>query len=102
MYDRIVLPAEGNTALYYLFYTKDFGAEYAQKFGFDAHIARVGNVQFIQKSCPTEEPLAMQKGEKVLIVNRYSCAENSTYEKKDRIRGVNDLLGFTSYTSQSK
>ena len=51
-YDAIYLPAEGNTALYYLFFTKNFSSELIEKFGFDAHIDNVDNVHFIKETCP--------------------------------------------------
>lgn len=93
-YDEVLLPAEGNTALYYLFFTKDFSPTYAKKFTKDAHIDAVSNIRFILSSCPSEKVTAEDLGKKILVVNRHNCPDTPTFKEIKRIQGVNILLGF--------
>ncbi len=96
-YDKVYLPAEGNTALFYLFFSKDFSPEYATRFMTDAHIDTVGNIRFIRATCPTEVLSEADRKEKILVVNRHSCAEPEEYEQIDTVNGKNILLGFKVY-----
>ncbi|CAN5140607.1 hypothetical protein BH09PAT2_BH09PAT2_09060 [soil metagenome] len=93
-YDEVILPAEGNTALYYLFFTKDFSSNYSSQFQADAHIDRVGNVRFIKATCPTEVLSEADRKKNILVVNRHSCAESVGYDQIGKITGVNELLSF--------
>lgn len=98
-YDLVYLPAEGNTALYYLYFTQDFNPKYASQFKTDARIDKVGNVQFLDATCPTEKLWANDFDKKILVVNRHSCGEKADLQKVTDIKGRNPLLGFTLYTT---
>src|SRR5690606_21506538 len=80
-FEEIILPAEGNTALYYLFFTKDFSTEYSSQFQNDAHIDKVGNIRFIKATCPTEVLSEADRKRNILVVNRHSCGENEGYNQ---------------------
>lgn len=100
-YDEIILPAEGNTALYYLFFSKDFSIEYSTQFQTDAHIDRVGNIRFIKATCPTEVLSEADRKKNILVVNRHSCPSTITgWNKAERILGKNILLGFQAFKSR--
>ena len=100
-YDKVYLPSEGNTALFYLFFSQDFSPEYSSRFMTDAHIDTVGNIRFIQATCPTEVLSEADRKEKILVVNRHSCAEPEEYEHIDTVTGKNILLGFKVYRTAS-
>ncbi len=101
-YDEVFLPAEGNTALYYLFFTHDFSADYSAQFQTDAHIDRIGNIRFIKATCPTEVLSEADKKKNILVVNRHSCAETQGYDQINTIRGKNILLGFKIFRPAGK
>ena len=93
-YEEVDLPAEGNTALYYLFFTKDFSPSHSSQFQTDAHIDRVGNIRFIKATCPSEVLSEADRARNILVVNRHSCAEAKGYTQIETVIGKNALLGF--------
>lgn len=94
MYEEVFLPAEGNTALYYLFFTQDFSSAYSHLFQTDAHIDKVENIRFIKATCPTEVLSEVDRKRNILVVNRHSCAESKGYQQVGTVRGKNILLEF--------
>jgi 4-amino-4-deoxy-L-arabinose transferase-like glycosyltransferase len=97
-YDRIYVPAEGATSLYYLFVTHNFDKSLAEQFQKDAYIKSIDNVFFVEASCPTEKVLDAPTNS--LIVNRHNCPEKPDLNMNATIKGKNELLGFTIYESK--
>ncbi|HRN69585.1 MAG TPA: hypothetical protein PLS49_00215 [Candidatus Woesebacteria bacterium] len=95
-YQHIFLPAEGNIALYYLFFNKDFNPNYATQFKTDARIDSIDNISFIDTSCPST--INNLNFDNSLIINRYNCSEVTELKKITDIKGKNILLGFTVYS----
>ncbi|PIZ64911.1 hypothetical protein CO051_04320 [Candidatus Roizmanbacteria bacterium CG_4_9_14_0_2_um_filter_39_13] len=97
-YDQVIIPAQGTTAIYYLFYSQIFDAAYAGKFQKDVRIDSIGKVQFVNESCP--DILSSYPNGNILLVHRYDCSENTSLESIKQIRGKNDLLGFRLYSNK--
>ena len=97
-YDRIYVPAEGATSLYYLFVTHNFDKSLAGQFQKDAYIESIDNIFFIEASCPTEK--IVEPPAKSLMVNRHNCPEKPDLNMVTTIKGKNELLGFTLYENK--
>ena len=97
-YKIVYSPVEGTMAWYYLFYKKDFSSKYSKQFRLDARIDKIDNIDFIDSACPTEAIQIDTSIRNVLIINRYNCPDNTFYKNIDKIKGVNELLGFKVYT----
>jgi hypothetical protein len=96
-YDEIYVPSEGNTGLYYLFFSNNFDSENMKEFKDDARINKVGNIHFLDVSCPSTEVSASSKS--VLIINRHQCDTGNGYKEIGSIKGSNSLLGFKLYSN---
>lgn len=97
-YDEIFIPAEGTSAIYYLFYLNDFDQSHAGKFGRDAKIKSLGKIQFVESICPEVKHLS-ETG-KVLYINRYDCPKSIYTTTLQKIQGRNELLGFRISTNK--
>jgi len=96
-YDRVIIPSEGTSAIYYLFYSNNFGKKYAEFFEKDVKISSINSVLFVESSCPEIDD-STEEGN-ILYVNRYDCPTSIDTVQLERIQGRNELLGFRMSTN---
>jgi hypothetical protein len=93
-YKDIMLPVEGAMPLYYLFYTNNFGSEYSERFQGDVKLDRVGNVRFIDSSCPSTTIQHPEEVKDTMIIDRPQCPDSKVFKQIKTISGVNPLLKY--------
>ena len=95
-YDAAYVPAYGNLALYYLFFSKDFDKKYINNFYNDALIDKIGNVKFEKEVCLTELE-SMDSKVDSLIINRPKCEIPKNFFKVAEISGKDKIFKSVVY-----
>lgn len=101
---RVFLPDDTTRAIYYLFYTKNFDAELAGKFKFEAKIPQINNLYFVPESnCMDEPDKISEAGTKIgdIVVLKYTCpmskVEKTGLRHIDLIKQVSPIMGYNVY-----
>ncbi len=77
-YDKVYVFDSKAMSWYYLFYSNNFDKSLVGRFGLDAKIRNVGNVYFVNNSCPSNEEKLPDYTTKdaIVIIDRPECQSN--------------------------
>ncbi len=98
-HQRIYLPAQAAMSWYYLFYKKDFNSYYSKHFKLDSRINNTGKVFYVENSCPSTILSSVLIPQNSLIIDRFDCLSEKKFKEKEKIIGVNILLGYKVLTN---
>jgi 4-amino-4-deoxy-L-arabinose transferase-like glycosyltransferase len=86
-YENITVPASDETALYYLFYTRNFSLIPEGTFPEKIYTADIGNIHFVKSDCPDGvKKINPDDKRKLLMVDKGDCQRPATTNYTDIMR----------------